>query len=106
MSGQPIALPPKAKARVQQSIDNIEEIQKATGAYLEGVAASLDVPDGYTFDQNAMAFVPPPTATVQAPPPEIEDSGPDLSEEEIRAMLASAPAELAPLSENGVQPVG
>lgn len=56
-----IPLPEKAKARVQQSLDAIQRIQESTGAYLEGVAATLQVPDGYTFDQSAMAFVPPPS---------------------------------------------
>lgn len=68
MSNVPIPLPEKAKQRVQQSIDAIEEMQRNAGTFLEGVAATLDVPQGYTFDQNVMAFVPPVAPPSEAAP--------------------------------------
>ena len=59
MVNKSILLPEKARQRVQQTIDSIDEMQRSIGAYLDGIATALDVPQGYTFDQNAMSFVPP-----------------------------------------------
>lgn len=96
MAGMPIALNEKARKRVQNSLDAITRIQENTSAYLEGLASALDVPEGYTFDQSAMAFVPPQVA------PPVQSTPSEFTDEDIRDMMDHVIEKADGVLDNGV----
>ena len=65
-SGEPINISPRAADSVRTMLEQSQRLQDALRATVEALGAQLDVPQGWRFDTNAMAFVPPtnPAATV------------------------------------------
>ena len=63
---QPITINERAAATVRNILDTIEAGRKASEhlpTYVEAVGAALDVPPGYRFDVQSMAFMPPASET-------------------------------------------
>jgi len=61
-----IEISPRAADSVRQMVEQAQRLQDALRAAVEMLGAQLDVPAGWRFDTNAMAFLPPtnPAATV------------------------------------------
>ena len=55
----PITLNQRTAATVVQLVDRMNQAQETLRTYVEAVGAALDVPPGYRFDVQAMAFMPP-----------------------------------------------
>jgi len=68
---QPITLNQRTAATVVQLVDRMNQAQETLRTYIEAVGAALDVPPGWRFDVQAMAFVPP----------QVEPEIPGLSQE-------------------------
>lgn len=68
---QPITLNQRTAATVVQLVDRMNQAQETLRTYIEAVGAALDVPPGWRFDVQAMAFMPP--AGEQVEPPASED---------------------------------
>ena len=49
----------KAAARIQELLDAAQRINEQVNAYVMGLGAGLDLPDGWQFDVRSMSFVPP-----------------------------------------------
>jgi len=62
-----IEISPRAADSVRQMVEQAQRLQDALRATVEALGAQLDVPAGWRFDTQAMAFLPPtnPAATVQ-----------------------------------------
>ncbi len=73
---QPITLNQRTTGTVIQLVDRVHQAQETLRTYVEAVGAALDVPQGWRFDVQSMAFVPPATNPVEADPAPT----PDLSE--------------------------
>lgn len=56
---QPITINQRTTATVGQLLDRMQQAQETLRTYVEAVGAALDVPPGYRFDVQTMAFVPP-----------------------------------------------
>ena len=56
---QPITINQRTTATVVQLVDRMQQAQETLRTYVEAVGAALDVPPGYRFDVQSMAFVPP-----------------------------------------------
>ena len=56
---QPITINQRTAATVTQLVDRMQQAQETLRTYVEAVGAALDVPPGYRFDVQTMAFVPP-----------------------------------------------
>ncbi len=56
---QSITLNQRTAAAVEQLVDRMQQSQETLRTYIEAVGAALDVPGGYRFDVQAMAFMPP-----------------------------------------------
>lgn len=56
---QPITINQRTAATVGQLVDRMQQAQDTLRTYIEAVGAALDVPPGYRFDVQAMAFMPP-----------------------------------------------
>lgn len=56
---QPITINQRTTATVVQLIDRMQQAQETLRTYIEAVGAALDVPPGYRFDVQSMAFTPP-----------------------------------------------
>ena len=56
---QSITLNQRTAKTVGQLVDRIQQAQETLRTYVEAVGAALDVPPGYRFDVQSMAFVPP-----------------------------------------------
>lgn len=61
-----IEISPRAADSVRQMLEQAQRLQDALRATVEALGAQLDVPAGWRFDTQAMAFLPPtnPAATV------------------------------------------
>ena len=68
---QSITLNQRTAKTVGQLVDRIQQAQETLRTYVEAVGAALDVPPGYRFDVQSMAFMPP----------QIEPEIPGLSQE-------------------------
>ena len=68
---QPITINQRTAASVVQLVDRMQQAQETLHTYVEAVGAALDVPPGYRFDVQTMAFMPP----------QIEPEIPGLSQE-------------------------
>ena len=55
----PITLNQRTATTVAQLVDRMQQAQETLRAYVEAVGAALDVPPGYRFDVQTMAFMPP-----------------------------------------------
>lgn len=64
---QPIEVGEKGRQQLRELIDAIERAEGQANTYLAGLMAGLDVPDGWQFDPQAMAFVPPPALAGAGP---------------------------------------
>ena len=67
---QPITINQRTAASVAQLVDRMQQAQETLRTYVEAVGAALDVPAGYRFDVQTMAFVPPAS---EPPPPASEE---------------------------------
>jgi hypothetical protein len=56
---QPITINQRTAATVTQLVDRMQQAQDTLRTYVEAVGAALDVPAGWRFDVQVMAFVPP-----------------------------------------------
>lgn len=56
---QPIIINQRTAATVTQLVDRMNQAQDTLRTYIEAVGAALDVPPGWRFDVQTMAFVPP-----------------------------------------------
>ncbi len=56
---QPIPINQRTEATVTQLVDRMQQAQETLRTYVEAVGAALDVPPGYRFDVQTMAFMPP-----------------------------------------------
>jgi len=55
----PITINQRTAASVVQLVDRMQQAQETLRTYVEAVGAALDVPPGYRFDVQTMAFMPP-----------------------------------------------
>jgi len=55
----PITINQRTTATVIQLIDRMNQAQETLRTYVEAVGAALDVPPGWRFDGQTMAFMPP-----------------------------------------------
>ena len=62
-----ITISPRAADSIRTMLEQSQRLQDALRATVEALGAQLDVPQGWRFDTQAIAFVPPtnPAATVQ-----------------------------------------
>ncbi len=62
-----ITISPRAADSVRQMLEQAQRLQDALRTTVEALAAQLDVPQGWRFDTQTMAFVAPtnPAPTVQ-----------------------------------------
>ena len=68
---QPITINERAAATVHNILDTIEAGRKASEhlpTYVEALGAALDVPTGWRFDVQQMAFMPPAEQAASADP--------------------------------------
>ena len=56
---KPITINQRTATTVGQLVDRMQQAQETQRNYVEAVGAALDVPPGYRFDVQSMAFVPP-----------------------------------------------
>ena len=56
---QPITINQRTASTVGQLVDRMNQAQETLRTYIEAVGAALDVPPGWRFDVQSMAFVPP-----------------------------------------------
>lgn len=56
---QPIPINQRTATTVAQLVDRMQQAQETLRTYVEVVGAALDVPPGYRFDVQTMAFMPP-----------------------------------------------
>lgn len=56
---QPITINQRTATTVEQLVDRMNQAQETLRTYVEAVGSALDVPPGWRFDVQAMAFVPP-----------------------------------------------
>lgn len=56
---QPIVINQRTATTVTQLVDRMNQAQETLRTYVEAVGAALDVPLGWRFDVQAMAFMPP-----------------------------------------------
>ena len=61
----PITLNQRTATTVAQLVDRMQQAQETLRTYVEAVGAALDVPPGWRFDVQTMAFVPPAEQTDQ-----------------------------------------
>jgi len=59
----PITINQRTTATVIQLVDRMNQAQETLRTYVEAVGAALDVPPGWRFDVQAMAFMPPASET-------------------------------------------
>ncbi len=55
----PIIISSRAADSVRQILDQAQRLQDALRLTVETLGAQLDVPQGWRFDTQSMAFVPP-----------------------------------------------
>ena len=56
---EPIAISPRAAENVRALVEQAQRVQDALRVTVEALGAQLDVPQGWRFDTQAMAFMPP-----------------------------------------------
>ena len=56
---QPIVINQRTATTVGQLVDRMNQAQETLRTYVEAVGAALDVPPGWRFDVQSMAFMPP-----------------------------------------------
>ena len=56
---QPITLNQRTATTVTQLLDRMNQAQETLRTYVEAVGSALDVPPGWRFDTQTMAFMPP-----------------------------------------------
>lgn len=66
-SGEPITISPRAADSVRQYLEQSQRLQDALRATIEALGAQLDVPQGWRFDTQAMAFMPSTNPAVTVP---------------------------------------
>lgn len=54
-----IEISPRAADTVRQMIERSQRLQESLQTFVEALGAQLDVPQGWRFDTQTMAFVPP-----------------------------------------------
>jgi hypothetical protein len=71
---QPITINQRTASTVTQLVDRMQQAQETLRTYVEAVGAALDVPPGYRFDVQIMAFMPPAgeTSELESLPVEIQ----------------------------------
>ena len=73
---EPITISARAEGQLRQMLEQSQRLQDAIRLTVEAFGVALDVPQGWRFDVQAMAFLPPATNPAEADPA----STPDLSE--------------------------
>lgn len=84
---QPISINQRTTANVVQLVDHVHQSQETLRTYIEAVGAALDVPPGWRFDVQSMAFMPP------AEPAEIPGLSPEFVASHESVFCGSAEAE-------------
>ena len=56
---QPITINQRTATTVEQLVDRMNQAQETLRTYVEAVGSALDVPPGWRFDVQTMAFMPP-----------------------------------------------
>lgn len=56
---QPIVINQRTATTVEQLVDRMNQAQETLRTYVEAVGSALDVPPGWRFDVQTMAFMPP-----------------------------------------------
>ena len=56
---KPITINQRTATTVTQLVDRMNQAQDMLRTYIEAVGAALDVPPGWRFDVQSMAFMPP-----------------------------------------------
>ena len=62
-----IEISPRAADSVRQMVEQAQRLQDALRATVEALGAQLDVPAGWRFDTQSMAFLPPTNPAATAP---------------------------------------
>lgn len=63
----PITLNQRTATTVAQLVERTQQAQETLRTYVETVGSALDVPAGWRFDVQAMAFVPPVEQPAEQP---------------------------------------
>ena len=69
---EPIAISPRAAESVRLYLEQAQRVQDALRVTVEALGSQLDVPPGWRFDVQTMAFVPPAGETAQDVAGEVE----------------------------------
>ncbi len=86
---QPITLNQRTATTVAQLVDRMQQAQETLRTYIEAVGAALDVPPGWRFDVQTMAFMPPQE------PPEILGLSQEFTAAHEAVFCNTEPAEQA-----------
>ena len=70
---KPITINQRTATTVGQLVDRMLQAQETLRTYVKAVSAALDVPPGWRFDVQVMAFVPP-AGEPATPDPEQESN--------------------------------
>ena len=54
-----IKISPRAEHNMRQMFEQLDLLPKTMQAYINALGAQLDVPAGWRFDRDSMAFLPP-----------------------------------------------
>lgn len=57
---EPIIVNSRAAGQIEGTLKQVRELNAHLQTYIEALGAALDVPPGWRFDPQIMAFVPPP----------------------------------------------
>ena len=68
---EPIAISSRAADSIRNMLEQSQRLQDALRTFVEALGAQLDIPQGWRFDVQTMAFMPP----------QIEPEIPGLSQE-------------------------
>ncbi len=67
---EPITISARAEGQLRQMLEQSQRLQDALRVTVEALGAQLDVPQGWRFDVQTMAFVPPTNREEVPPLPE------------------------------------
>jgi len=65
---EPIAISPRAADSIRTMLEQSQRLQDTLRATVEALGAQLDVPQGWRFDTQTLAFVPPVSQAEAASP--------------------------------------
>ncbi len=62
---EPITISARAAESIRLYLEQAQRVQDALRVTVEALGAQLDVPQGWRFDTQAMAFMPPATTPAE-----------------------------------------